>query len=155
MTTYAHILGLFRGAGQEVGRSCIMIEYKGKKIMVRINKLSKYDHLQLKCLAAGLRNPSWTIWNGCSTFRRSNWGGWNRFASHISVSVCNILSMLFLMNWMLFLVSTWIIVALCLGFCWRLVLKDGVLWLMPPKPFIDGYFQIILKLGNNPLFIYL
>lgn len=26
----------FRGAGQEVGRSCIILEFKGKKIMVRM-----------------------------------------------------------------------------------------------------------------------
>lgn len=25
----------FRGAGQEVGRSCIVMEFKGKKIMVK------------------------------------------------------------------------------------------------------------------------
>lgn len=28
------IFNFFRGAGQEVGRSCIMLEFKGKKIMV-------------------------------------------------------------------------------------------------------------------------
>ena len=27
---------VFRGAGQEVGRSCIMLEFKGKKIMVGV-----------------------------------------------------------------------------------------------------------------------
>lgn len=26
----------FRGAGQEVGRSCIVMEFKGKKIMVSL-----------------------------------------------------------------------------------------------------------------------
>lgn len=30
-----------RGAGQEVGRSCIMIEFKGKKIMVIILHLNE------------------------------------------------------------------------------------------------------------------
>jgi hypothetical protein len=30
---------LFRGAGQEVGRSCHMLEFKGKKIMVLVKKL--------------------------------------------------------------------------------------------------------------------
>jgi predicted metal-dependent RNase len=32
------------GAGQEVGRSCIMLEFKGKKIMVR------FTHLYIKFL---------------------------------------------------------------------------------------------------------
>lgn len=27
-----------RGAGQEVGRSCILLEFKGKKVMVKIYK---------------------------------------------------------------------------------------------------------------------
>lgn len=36
---YLYILSIFqfqfnRGAGQEVGRSCIMLEFKGKKIML-------------------------------------------------------------------------------------------------------------------------
>ena len=40
------------GAGQEVGRSCIMLEFKGKKIMV------------------GLWYSSWFIWNGCTAICR-------------------------------------------------------------------------------------
>ena len=35
---------LIRGAGQEVGRSCIMLEFKGKKIMVSFsNNLLQLD----------------------------------------------------------------------------------------------------------------
>lgn len=30
-----YVLFTLSGAGQEVGRSCIMLEFKGKKIMVR------------------------------------------------------------------------------------------------------------------------
>lgn len=29
-----HLFEFFSGAGQEVGRSCIVMEFKGKKIMV-------------------------------------------------------------------------------------------------------------------------
>ncbi len=35
MINVTYVKSLYsRGAGQEVGRSCIMIEFKGKKIMV-------------------------------------------------------------------------------------------------------------------------
>lgn len=34
----------YRGAGQEVGRSCIMLEFKNKKIMVRYGVDSWEDH---------------------------------------------------------------------------------------------------------------
>ena len=34
-------LTLFRGAGQEVGRSCIMLEFKNKKIMVSYGEHKK------------------------------------------------------------------------------------------------------------------
>lgn len=30
------VCGHYRGAGQEVGRSCIILEFKGRKIMVNI-----------------------------------------------------------------------------------------------------------------------
>ena len=32
---------IYRGAGQEVGRSCHMLEFKGKKIMVKASTLMK------------------------------------------------------------------------------------------------------------------
>lgn len=33
----------YRGAGQEVGRSCIILEFKGRKIMVNILNFTRHD----------------------------------------------------------------------------------------------------------------
>lgn len=37
MHTRFFSFSLLRGAGQEVGRSCIMLEFKNKKIMVKMH----------------------------------------------------------------------------------------------------------------------
>ena len=43
LMTVSFIMEIFRGAGQEVGRSCIMLEFKGKKIMVKHSVVCLYD----------------------------------------------------------------------------------------------------------------
>ena len=84
-------LWLNRGAGQEVGRSCIMLEFKGKKIMV--NKYQNRVYLtSIKLtssshLTAGLWNPSWSFWNGCIAFCGLDWGRSNWFATYFTVII--------------------------------------------------------------------
>jgi hypothetical protein len=69
---------LFRGAGQEVGRSCIMLEFKGKKIMVNKRVFVVQSLILIECghfidyvfdFLAGLWNSSRFIGNGCTAFR--------------------------------------------------------------------------------------
>lgn len=62
---------IYRGAGQEVGRSCIMLEFKGKTIMVMflLKKSNLVFNVNNICHhLVGLWNSSWFIWHGCPAF---------------------------------------------------------------------------------------
>lgn len=63
-----------RGAGQEVGRSCIILEFKGRKIMVKQNRKIEIIHAgacsRVSFHLAGLWDPSRSGGNGCSTLHR-------------------------------------------------------------------------------------
>lgn len=81
-----------RGAGQEVGRSCIILEFKGRKIMVGFllhghSCLLLASGLSLISPSAGLWYPPWFRGNGRFAIHWFDRPRWNRSTSHQSVSV--------------------------------------------------------------------
>ena len=122
---------IFSGAGQEVGRSCILLDFKGKRILLDFgihpglsgtDALPMIDSVDLETIDILLISQfvflfCWKLWYRLDTVD-------------------------FILAFIL------IIVVLCHGFWKKLALKVAVLWLIQLRLFINCCYQITLKWGK-------